>query len=389
MTDLPRIPQKEYPERLERLRGLMKGAGLRGTLLTTGMNLAYFTGYPSPIRNVARPFFVLLPLNGDPVFFTHYGHKEEAERYSWIKDVRYYTELSHAPINMIRDAMREREVFGNNLGMELGFEQTLDISYLEFCRLREALDPTKLVDMSAILWQLRMIKSEAEIACVRKACQITSEAYEKTFASTGAKASELEIFRTMQNNLREGGGGALFLSITSGGGNYDLVTKQPEVRPLEHGDMLWMDAGCTVCGYWSDFSRAAVVGRPSPEQEYAQEAIHNITWEAIKRVRPGVPASDLARFCFAKLEQLSFPTTSLIARRASRIGHGVGLVTTEPPHLGEHDDTPLATGMIITIEPGVATPYGTFHIEENLLVTPEGSEVLSQVSRSLFQLPIR
>ena len=145
--------------------------------------------------------------------------------------------------------------------------------------------------------------------------------------------------------------------------------------------MVWMDAGCTVCGYWSDFSRAAVVGRPSPEQEYAQEAIHNITWEAIKMVRPGVPASDLARFCFAKLGQLSFPTTSSIARRASRIGHGVGLVTTEPPHLGEHDDTPLAAGMIITLEPGAATSYGTFHIEENLLVTPEGSEVLSQVSR--------
>ena len=124
MTDLPRIPQKEYPERLERLRVLMKGAGLSGALLTTGMNLAYFTGYPSPIRNVARPFFVLLPLNRDPVFFTHYGHKEEAERYSWIKDVRYYTELSHAPISMIRDAMREHEVYGNSLGMELGFEQT-------------------------------------------------------------------------------------------------------------------------------------------------------------------------------------------------------------------------------------------------------------------------
>jgi Xaa-Pro aminopeptidase len=85
---------------------------------------------------------------------------------------------------------------------------------------------------------------------------------------------------------------------------------------------------------------------------------------------------------------LSFPTTSSIARRAARIGHGVGLVTTEPPHLSEQDDTPLAPGMIITIEPGVATTYGTFHIEENLLVTADGSEVLSQISRKLFQLPV-
>ena len=267
MVDLPRIPQEEYPERLERLRTLMEGAGLGGAILTTGTNLAYFSAYPSPIRNVARPFFVLLPLKGDPVFFTHYGHKEEAERYSWIKDVRYYTELSHAPIGMIRDAMRERGMFGTNIGMELGFEQTLDISYLEFCRLRENLSPTNLVDMSALLWQMRMIKSEAEIACVRKACQITSEAYEKTFLGTGADDSELQIFRAMQTNLRRGGGGALFLAITSGDGNYDLVTKQPEDRRLERGDMVWMDAGCTVSGYWSDFSRAALVGAPSAEQE--------------------------------------------------------------------------------------------------------------------------
>jgi Xaa-Pro aminopeptidase len=353
------------------------------------MNLAYFTGYPSPVRNVARPFFVLLPLNGDPVFFTHYGHKEEAERYSWIEDVRYYTELSHAPVNMIGDAVRERGMFGTSIGLELGFEQTLDISYLEFGKLRDGLGPTNLVDMSALLWQLRMIKSEAEAACIRKACQITSTAYEETFSNTGADDSEPQIFRTMQSNLHRGGGGALFLAITSGTGNYDLVTKQPENRSLERGDTVWMDAGCTICGYWSDFSRAAVVGTPSAEQEYAQEAIHKITWEAVKMVRPGVPASTIARFCFARLEQLSFPTTSSIGRRAGRIGHGVGLMTTEPPHLAEHDDTPLEPGMILTIEPGVATPYGTFHIEENLLVTPEGNEVLSQASRMLFQLPIR
>jgi Xaa-Pro aminopeptidase len=388
MIELPRIPREEYPQRLERLRVLMKAAGLEGTLLTTGMNLAYFSGYPSPVRNVARPFFVLLPLSGDPVFFTQYGHKEEAERYSWIKDVRYYTELSHAPISMIRDALREREIFGTSIGMELGFEQTLDISHLEFCRLRDGLDPTRLVDASTMFWELRKIKSEAEIGCIRKACQITNAAYEATFSSASVGSSELQIFRTMQGNLHRGGGGAMFLSITSGKDNYDLVTKQPDDRPLQPGDMVWMDAGCTVCGYWSDFSRGAVVGRPSAEQAHAQEAIHQITWEAVQMVRPGVPASTLARFCYSRLDQLPFPITSSIARRAERVGHGVGLVTTEPPHIAEYDDTPLEPGMIITLEPGVATEYGTFNIEENLLVTPEGNEVLSQVSRALHQLPI-
>lgn len=387
MSNLPVIPREEFPRRLERFRALLKSAGASGALLTTGMNLAYFTGYPSPVRNVARPYFVLLPLNGDPVFFSHYGHKEEAERFTWVKDVRYYTELSHAPVTLIRDAMLERGMAGKAVGMELGYEQTLDISHLEFRRLQEALDPTVLLDVSALLWQMRMIKSEAEIACLRKAGQITVGAYEKTYRSVGPGATELQIFRAMQDHLREGGGGAVFLCITSGRGNYDLVTKPPEPRVPARGDMVWMDAGTTVCGYWSDFSRAAVVGPPSSEQQYAQQAIHEITWKALEMVRPGVLCSDLARFCYARLNELGFPITSSIAERAVRIGHGVGLVTTEPPHLGLHDDTPLAAGMVITLEPGVATPYGTFHVEENLLVTPEGSEVFSQAGRTLAELP--
>jgi Xaa-Pro aminopeptidase len=386
MRELPAIPREEYPKRLERLRALMKPEGLAGVLLTSGMNLAYFTGYPSPVRSVSRPFFVILPLSGEAVFFTHYGHKEEAERFSWIKDVRYYTELSRAPVEMIREALRERGILGKNIGMELGFEQTLDISYLEFCRLSEIVSPTKLVDAGSLFWGLRRVKSEAEIRCLREACNITTEAYAATFSRP--YASELEIFQTMRREMEDRSGGQPSVNITSGKGNYDLVTKPPDERPLRKGDMVWMDCCCRIAGYWSDFSRAAVIGPPSAEQAYAQEAIHSITSQAVKMVRPGIPASSIARFCFSQLERLPFATTSSIARRAERVGHGVGLNVTELPHISEYDDTPLEPGMVITLEPGVATDYGTFHVEENLVVTSEGSDVLSQAGRELCQLAL-
>jgi Xaa-Pro aminopeptidase len=110
LKDLPGIPQEEYPQRVERLRSLMRNAGVQGVLLGTGNNLAYFSAYPSPARSVARPFFVLLPLAGDPVFFSHSGHRAEAVRFSWIGDVREYTELSRVPVELIRDAVRERDL---------------------------------------------------------------------------------------------------------------------------------------------------------------------------------------------------------------------------------------------------------------------------------------
>jgi len=386
MFNESRIPDEEYPQRLERLRALMHEKDLDGVLLGTGMNLAYFSGYPSPSTSVPRPFFLLLPCEGEPVFFSHSAHKAEAVLFSWIQDVRDYQELSRVPALLILEAVRERGLLNKNIGMELGFEQSLDISHLEFCRLRDALRQTRLVDASALLWNLRMIKSEREIECMRRACQIVSDAYLATFSSAQEGMTELEIFKTMQIQLNKAGDGLTFLVITSGKGHYDLVTKPPEDRRVQKGDMVWMDAGCTACGYWSDFSRAGVVGEPSAQQFYAQEVIQRITREAVNRVRPGVTASSIARFCYEKLEQVGFTITSSIGALASRIGHGIGLNLTEPPHLSVYDHTLLQAGMVITLEPGLATEYGTFHIEEDVLVTPDGCQILSQSPRTLWRI---
>jgi Xaa-Pro aminopeptidase len=383
LKDLPGIPKEEYPQRLERLRRLMRHAGMEAVFLGTGNNLAYFSAYPSPARSVARPFFVLLPLAGDPVFFSHSGHRAEAVRFSWIGDVREYSELSRVPSELIRDAMRERGIFGKTVGMELGFEQAMDISWLEFQRFQSTLGITKLVDASTALWRLRMVKSAREITCIRKACEITSEAYRICFLTAREGMQEQEVFRATYNHLQSESMGDVFLAITSGDGNYDLVTKPPESRPLCKGDFVWLDAGCTVSGYWSDFSRAGVVGEPSPEQQHAQETIHQITTEAVNMVRPGVAASALAKFCYQRLSELDFPITSSITTLAGRVGHGVGLNMTEPPHISGRNHTALAPGMVITIEPGVATSYGTFHVEENVLVTEDGFEVLSNSPRDL------
>jgi Xaa-Pro dipeptidase len=364
----------------------MAAKEMQAVLLGTGNNLRYFSGYPSPSRSIPRPFFTLLPLDGDPVFFTHAGHQAEAQRYSWIGDVRDYTELSRAPVDLLREAFAEKGLLGQTVGMELGLEQAMDISYLEFRRLSETLGETRLVDAAEILWRVRMIKSAAEIACVRESCRITGEAYGTTFTGVPEGATELDVFRSMHDRLERDSMGDIFLAITSGEGNYDLVTKPPDARPLRKGDFLWMDAGCTVSGYWSDFSRAGVVGSPSADQVSAQQAIHQITTAAVRMVRPGITASAIARFCSTKLDDLRFPITSSITALASRVGHGMGLNMTEPPHLSVHDHTCLEPGMVITIEPGVATQYGTFHVEENVLVTEDGYEILSECPRELRKI---
>lgn len=379
------IPKDEFYVRIEKLRSGMREHRLDAILLGTGMNLQYFSGFPSPQRNVARPFFLLIPISHDPILLSHTGLADECGRLSVIEDVRAYEGLSQAPVEVIGGLLTEIGAHAGRIGMELGFEQTLDISLVEFNRLSSSLPAAELTDAADLLWSLRTIKSEAEIACARKACQIVAESYSYTFASAHAGMRELEIYQDMLEGL-SGPGRETFLAITSGTGNYDLVSKPPEDRIVQDGDLVWMDAGCRVSGYWSDYSRAAVVGAPSDLQMRAQEAIHKITKGAVEQLRPGVTCSQIAQFCFDRLAELPFAVTSSIAARAGRIGHGIGLNMTEPPHLTPQDNTPLQAGMIVSVEPGIATEYGTFHVEENVVVGEDGCELLSLAPRHLVPI---
>jgi Xaa-Pro aminopeptidase len=86
------------------------------------------------------------------------------------------------------------------------------------------------------------------------------------------------------------------------------------------------------------------------------------------------------------VRELGFSITSNISELAARVGHGLGMVVTEPPSINEEDPSRLLAGMIVTIEPGVATPFGTFHIEENVLITEKGHEVLTDGHWQLWKI---
>lgn len=184
-----------------------------------------------------------------------------------------------------------------------------------------------------------MAKAPADIEALREACRTTSSAYEMTFAA-----------------LRTGE------ADTAGHGNYALATGAAVGRPFEAGEMCWMDAGFSVEGFWSDFSRAAVLGPASADQREAQRRISEITAAGVAMVRPGVPEAEIAAAVNERVHGVGLRVTSWTSDLAGRIGHGIGYDITDPPHVSETDPTVLEPGMVVSIEPGVATDFGLFHI---------------------------
>lgn len=120
------------------------------------------------------------------------------------------------------------------------------------------------------------------------------------------------------------------------------------------------------------------------------EIVDKITKTCVEAIRPGIKASDLSRLCNIEFEKAGIKEiwgegdcSSPHSNRAQRIGHGIGMANTEPPHIALFDHTVIKAGMVITIEPTIAMNYGHFNIESDVLVTEDGNEVLSVAPREL------
>jgi Xaa-Pro aminopeptidase len=170
-----------------------------------------------------------------------------------------------------------------------------------------------------------------------------------------------------------------FVIITSGEGNYGRISKTNTNRRLVKGDYLWLDLGARYKGYWSDFCRSGEVGSITKERDDLQNTIHEVTMRAAEVMKPGMPVADVARACGRELERAGFEATF----DCGRMGHGMGLMSTEPPSVTIYDDTILQEGMIINLEPGIVTDIGVFDLEENFVITKDGFETLSGGSRKL------
>ena len=171
------IEAEEICSRIGRLAKQCADARLDGVVLTAESNIDYFSGYRhhAPWTLFARPFFEVVGAGGDAVLVGHSFLVPEMERTSAVRDIRAYAK-SGGGIDALVECLLEMRLARGRLGMELGLEQRLGISQLEYEALRERVADAEFVDASALLWRLRMVKSSAEQALMREAARITGRA---------------------------------------------------------------------------------------------------------------------------------------------------------------------------------------------------------------------
>jgi Xaa-Pro dipeptidase len=254
---------------------------------------------------------------------------------------------------------------------------------LEMRRIQQAFPDCSLVATEPWLPELRMTKDESELAHMRRAVEIAERAMQRLLDGGALRPgrTELEVAADLQvAMLQEGGEGQAFSPIVVAGPNSAAPHASPSDRRMEEGDLVTIDWGTTCKGYRSDITRTFVLGEPTPEMERIHDAVLTANQAGRLAIRDGLVAQEVDRAARRAITLAGFGEFFI-----HRTGHGLGLETHEPPYIVEGNLDLLKVGMTFTVEPGIYVPgLGGVRIEDNVVVTAEGSETLTSLPRELL-----
>ena len=221
-----------------------------------------------------------------------------------------------------------------------------------------------------------------EVDAMRRAIAISEAALRQLLTEVQPGMTEKQIASRLEALMAQGGGdGLAFDTLIQTGPNSANPHGSTTGRALQQGEFLLIDYGCKVDGYPADITRTFCLGTPTAEMQKIYDTVLRANEAAKAAAGPGVPCGDVDRAARQVIEDAGYGEYFI-----HRTGHGLGLDTHEPvPQIAGNIDYPLEPGMVFTIEPGIYIPgLGGVRIEDNVLVTDTGLEVLTSFPRTLI-----
>ena len=357
----------DYAGRQKKFQQTLIDEELDGFAITHSPNLRYVCGFTGSNG-------LLLFLAGRRVFFTDGRYTQQAHQE--VKGARVV--IARGPL------LTEAGRFIDKLSSAaVGFESDLTTvataaQMKQLVHRRIEWKPT-----SGLLMRQRVIKDSEELKHIRAAVRLGARVYQQAVKAIRPGVRETEIAGKLEFAARRAGAdGMSFETIVAAGQRGALPHGRASSQPLPRRGFVVVDSGVILRGYCSDMTRTVHVGRASRVEREWYEAVLEAQLVGISAVRPGVTAGEVDEAVRSLLRQ-----AKLERYFTHSTGHGVGLEIHEPPRLGKNQTERLAPGMVITIEPGIYVPgKGGIRIEDMVVVTDKGCEVLTPVTKHLVEI---
>lgn len=376
------FPTDEYHARVESAQRLMAEQSIDVLLLAQQENVEYFSGFQTGHWNLKSfpTAVVLLHRTKDPVLVLPQFFAGNAHTGSWVDQLVTVPEPHADPRAFgptVTEAIRELAGTSATVGLERGTHLVPNWNLEDYEYVKANLVSADFVSGADVIWGTRTIKSVREIERMQWLTRLTDRAIQSARHALEPGWTEVQVAAHIQREMvANGADGVAFRNIRAGADRYACSDSLPQERSIGEGEILLIDTGATYKTYATDVAYITHIGKATAEHHHQYDVIISAHEAALEAAKPGVPAKEVY---FAARRVLDDSTL----RTLDMIGHGIGMDVHEPPMLTPYDETPLKPGMMFAVEPWLydSEGMGLFCVEEIVLVTEEGAEVISSIDR--------
>jgi Xaa-Pro aminopeptidase len=388
MNISPKILPSEFRERIARIQNAMDAKGM-DALLVYGdeyrkENLRYVSNFWPIFERAA----CIIGKSGEPIMAgAPEGEQYMREMNVWadqrnVKDFACVSVPDEIDYPLARFSSFS-EILSETLkgGKRLGIAGWYDIPFPIFQRIREAIPGLELVDAGPLLADLRLIKTEAEIACLKEAGKLACVGYEALMKHAIPGNTELEASGAAEGAARRAGAEGVTFMVFGSGARAGTIIGRPTRKIIEEGDMIMAAFAVQYEGYVATVEYPFVAGKASDQQKRFLAVLMEAANEQLKYLKEGVIAGEMVRavkrvFCKHRLSEYDvYPPL-----------HGAGLAEAESPYPDENATYPFKAGMCVNSDISLfGAPGGSNRLEEGFVIRKDGPESTTPLIRKLCE----
>jgi Xaa-Pro aminopeptidase len=353
-------------KRINKLREKMKEKNIEAFLVSKKENVRYLSQFTGTSGK-------LLITEKDSVFITDFRYLDQAAEQT---DGCVIEEINSNFIDGFSELLKRKKI--NNLSFE-----SQDINFKSYQKFKEKLELESLNPVESVVESLRMIKDQSEVQKLKKAVEIADQGFEFLLDFIEAGRSEKEIALELEFFMKRNGGEAnAFDFIVASGKRGALPHGVASNKLIEKGDLVTIDFGTVYQGYHSDITRTVAVGEPASELKEIYQLVLEAQKKVISEIKAGMSCVEADKIARDLIKESGHGDNF-----GHGLGHGIGLEIHEGPRVSYTSEDTLKPGMVVTDEPGVyVSGLGGVRIEDDLLITENGCEVLNSAPKELIIL---